>query len=152
MDGSSSEQGELLRTLKTAGITGSPEEARLIDQYIARHREGRLHHEADELIAVIQESVLQGGPAHFKPLQLLRFLTKPAELRGGLREEFLVRINEAMPEVSNAPALLVEMLALHLRFVQGRAKCISHEMFCRIMDLLMLNNPEATKVILEVTR
>lgn len=28
----------------------------------------------------------------------------------------------------------------------------THEMFCKIMDLLAMNNPEATKVILEITR
>jgi hypothetical protein len=29
---------------------------------------------------------------------------------------------------------------------------VTHEMFCKIMDLLVMNNPEATKVILEITR
>ena len=42
------------------GITGSVEEAKLIDQYISRHREGKLQHEAGELIKLIQESVLRG--------------------------------------------------------------------------------------------
>jgi len=43
-------------------------------------------------------------------------------------------------------------LALHPRFIEINPKLITHEMFCKIMDLLVMNNPEATKVILEITR
>lgn len=57
-----------------------------------------------------------------------------------------------MPEVTNSPLVLIEILALHLRFIEINPKLITHEMFCKIMDLLVMNNPEATKVILEITR
>jgi len=57
-----------------------------------------------------------------------------------------------MPEVANSPLILIEILALHLRFIEINPKLITHEMFCKIMDLLAMNNPEATKVILEITR
>lgn len=57
-----------------------------------------------------------------------------------------------MPEVTNSPLVLIEILALHLRFIEINPQLITHEMFCKIMDLLVMNNPEATKVILEITR
>lgn len=57
-----------------------------------------------------------------------------------------------MPEITNSPYILIEILALHLRFIEINPKLITHEMFCKIMDLLVMNNPEATKVILEITR
>lgn len=53
-----------------------------------------------------------------------------------------------MPEVTNSPLVLIEILALHLRFIEINPQLITHEMFCKIMDLLVMNNPEATKVIL----
>lgn len=59
-----------------------------------------------------------------------------------------MQINEMMPEITNSPPLLIEILALHLRFIEVNPKLITHEMFSKIMDLLVMNNPEATKVIL----
>ena len=53
-----------------------------------------------------------------------------------------------MPEVTNTPSVLIEILALHLRFIEINPTLITHDMFCKIMDLLVMNNPEATKVIL----
>jgi hypothetical protein len=57
-----------------------------------------------------------------------------------------------MPEVTNTTPVLIEILALHRRYIEINPKLITHEMFSKIMDLLAMNNPEATLVILEITR
>ena len=87
MDEFSQDSSELLCLFRgEQGITGSLEEAKLIDNYISKFRDGKHSHEAKELIEIIQDNLLQGNPPHHKPLQLLRFLTKPGQLRECLKE------------------------------------------------------------------
>lgn len=52
---------------------------------------------------------------------------------------------------SNVP-LLVEILALDLRFVEIEAHLVSDEMFGDVLDLLVMNNSEITRVIIEITK
>ena len=121
--------------------------------FLSRHRDGHFPSDLPSLITTIQDiAKTDSSQLQFKPLQLLRFCTKQPEYRNYLLPQFLVQINEMMPQVTNSPPVLIQLLALHLRFIERDAKLITHEMFCKIMDLLVMNNPEATKVILEITR
>lgn len=130
-------------------FVSDPDETKLIDQFISKYRDGKFPKEVVELITIIQSIVSSNSnQLQHKPLQLLRFCTKPIEYRNHLNPEFLIKINEMMPEVTNSPLVLIEILALHLRFIEINPRLVTHEMFCKIMDLLVMNNPEATKVIL----
>lgn len=60
-----------------------------------------------------------------KYLQLLRMLTKSVELRSALREDFLAHLNQSIGELSSQPQLLVEVLALHLRYIEISPKLIT---------------------------
>lgn len=150
MDKSVNELNELLQHLqKDKSFSGSAEEGKLIDLFISKCRDNKFPKDTSELIRLLQDiAQTDSSQLQFKPLQLLRFCTKPSDLRANLREDFLVRINEMMPEVTNSPPVLIEILALHLRYIEINPKLVTHEMFCKIMDLLAMNNPEATKVIL----
>ena len=150
MQASKSECLELLSLFnKNESFSADQEETKLIDQFIARHKDLAFPKEVTQLIKTLQDIIqTKNDQLQYKPLQLLRFCTKPPEYRILLTQSFLLKINELMPEVTNSPPVLIEILALHLRFVEVNPKLITHEMFCKIMDLLVMNNPEATKVIL----
>lgn len=45
-----------------------------------------------------------------------------------------------MPEAMTTPLILIEILALHLRFIEDNHTAVTHEMFGRIIDLLAMNN------------
>lgn len=150
MDSSKNECLNLISVFQSnKAFMGDPEENKLIDQFISKYRDGKFPKENSELITIIQSiTSSSSNQLQYKPLQLLRFCTKPIEYRNHLNPDFLIKINEMMPEVTNSPLVLIEILALHLRFIEINPQLITHEMFCKIMDLLVMNNPEATKVIL----
>jgi hypothetical protein len=128
MDKSTSDLNELLQHLqKDKSFSGSAEEGKLIDQFINKCRDNKFPKETVELVKLLQDiAQTNGSELQFKPLQLLRFCTKPSELRIHLREDFLIRINEMMPEVTNSPPVLIEILALHLRFIEINPNLVTH--------------------------
>ena len=93
---------------KQQEFKGSPEENKLIDHFLSKYRDGPFPSELPTLINILQTiACVDSTQLQFKPLQLLRFCTKPAEFRNCLSSDFLVQINEMMPEVTNSPAVLI---------------------------------------------
>lgn len=43
-------------------------------------------------------------------------------------------------------------MAIHLRYIEISPKMVSDEMFSTILDLLVMNNSEINKIIIEITR
>lgn len=54
--------------------------------------------------------------------------------------------------MSSQPTVLIEILALHLRYIEISPRLITDEMFSSILDLLVMNNPDINKIIIEITR
>lgn len=109
MNSSKTEAAELLAYFqKNNRFTADQEELKMIEGFINRHKEGKFPKETPELIKAIQAiAQTDSTQLQYKPLQLLRFCSKPSEFRGLLTQEFLVKINEMMPEVTNTPSILI---------------------------------------------
>jgi hypothetical protein len=99
MDKSTNELNELLQHLqKEKSFSGNADEGKLIDLFISKCRDNKFPKETSELVRLLQDiAQTNSSQLQFKPLQLLRFCTKPSDLRTHLREDFLLRINEMMP-------------------------------------------------------
>jgi hypothetical protein len=99
MDSSKNECFNLICLFQgSKSFSSEPEEIKLIDQFISRYRDGKFPKEVSELIKVIQSiAASNSSQLQYKPLQLLRFCTKPLEYRNHLNQDFLIKINEMMP-------------------------------------------------------
>lgn len=153
MDKAGEFEHQLLQELKKkGGCFSTSEEIKYLDACIAKFRaHPPPKAEALKMVALLQELPIT-GPSHLKALQLLRILTKPPEMRGSLSPQFLNLINGLLPEMTSHPVMLIEILALHLRYIEIDPQLIQDDMFSAILDLLVLNNSELTKIIIEITK
>ena len=86
MEHSKSECAQLVAYFRKEGqFKGDPEETKLIDMFLSRHRDGHFPSDLPSLITTIQDiAKTDSSQLQFKPLQLLRFCTKQAEYRNYL--------------------------------------------------------------------
>ena len=86
MESSKNECTPLVAYFRERGeFKGDPEEIKMIDQFLSRHRDGHFPSDLPDLITILQDiAKTDSSQLQFKPLQLLRFCTKPAEYRSYL--------------------------------------------------------------------
>ena len=86
MESSKNECAQLVAYFREQGeFKGDIEEIKMIDQFLSRHRDGNFPSDLPNLIKILQDiAKTDSSQLQYKPLQLLRFCTKPPEYRSYL--------------------------------------------------------------------